>query len=120
MAIGDGGNDVAMIKAAAVGVAIRGKEGNQAASFADYSVLRFKDLRRLMFWHGRNFGQNFANFTFYHFFKAMLLCVPQLTLNMELNYSGYQSVDDLIWALNNVTLTTFALSFYILLEQSVP
>ncbi len=33
-----------------------GKEGNQASSFADYAVPRFKDLRRALFWHGSSFG----------------------------------------------------------------
>jgi phospholipid-transporting ATPase len=76
LAIGDGGNDVAMIKAAPVGVAIRGVEGNQAASFADYSILKFKDLRRLLFWHGRNFGSKFGNFTLWFIWKATFLSLP--------------------------------------------
>jgi P-type E1-E2 ATPase len=38
LAIGDGANDVNMIESAHVGVGIMGKEGNQAASFADFAV----------------------------------------------------------------------------------
>jgi magnesium-transporting ATPase (P-type) len=33
-----------------------GKEGNQASAFADYAIVKFRDLRRLLFWHGRDFG----------------------------------------------------------------
>mmetsp|Transcript_7802 Transcript_7802/g.7261 ORF Transcript_7802/g.7261 Transcript_7802/m.7261 type:complete len:97 (+) Transcript_7802:556-846(+) len=58
LAIGDGANDVNMIQTAHIGVGIFGKEGNQAASFADFALPKFKDLRRLMFWHGRKFGLN--------------------------------------------------------------
>jgi P-type E1-E2 ATPase len=36
--IGDGANDVNMIQRAHVGIGIMGKEGNQAAQFADFSV----------------------------------------------------------------------------------
>jgi P-type E1-E2 ATPase len=38
MAIGDGANDVNMIQTAHIGIGIQGKEGNQAASFADYAI----------------------------------------------------------------------------------
>ena len=45
---GDGGNDVAMIQEAAVGVGIRGKEGLQAARASDYQVKYFRALQRLL------------------------------------------------------------------------
>jgi len=51
--IGDGGNDVGMIQAADVGLGIEGKEGKQAALAADFSILQFKDLNKLLLWHGR-------------------------------------------------------------------
>ena len=38
LAIGDGANDVNMIESAHVGIGIMGKEGNQAASFADFAI----------------------------------------------------------------------------------
>ena len=37
-AVGDGGNDVAMILEANVGIGIVGKEGKQASLAADYSI----------------------------------------------------------------------------------
>lgn len=37
-AIGDGGNDVAMIQEANVGIGIVGKEGKQASLAADFSI----------------------------------------------------------------------------------
>jgi len=59
-AIGDGGNDVSMIQAANIGVGIVGKEGKQASLAADYSVLRFKDITKILLWHGRNSYLNSA------------------------------------------------------------
>ena len=41
LAVGDGANDVSMIISADIGVGILSKEGNQASSFADYSMPDF-------------------------------------------------------------------------------
>lgn len=51
--IGDGGNDVAMIQSASVGIGIEGKEGLQAALASDFSVKKFKYVLHLFLWHGR-------------------------------------------------------------------
>lgn len=53
-AIGDGGNDVAMIQAANVGIGIEGVEGKQASMSADFSITKFSHCLRLIMWHGRN------------------------------------------------------------------
>ncbi|PVU87927.1 hypothetical protein BB561_006121 [Smittium simulii] len=52
LAVGDGANDVSMIQAANVGVAIVGEEGLQAANAADYSFGRFHFLQNLILVHG--------------------------------------------------------------------
>lgn len=53
LGVGDGGNDVALIQSAHVGVGIYGKEGVQAALASDFSIGQFKDLNELIYWHGR-------------------------------------------------------------------
>ena len=53
LAIGDGANDVLMIKEAHVGVGISGREGLQAANSADFSIAQFRFLKTLLFVHGR-------------------------------------------------------------------
>ena len=40
-AIGDGGNDVAMLHAAHVGIGVEGREGRQAALASDFSISQF-------------------------------------------------------------------------------
>jgi phospholipid-translocating ATPase len=47
-AIGDGGNDVSMIQAANVGIGIVGKEGMQASLAADFSIVQFSHIARLL------------------------------------------------------------------------
>ena len=42
LAIGDGANDVSMIKAADIGVGISGQEGMQAVLASDYSIAQFR------------------------------------------------------------------------------
>ncbi|PVZ98884.1 hypothetical protein BB558_005116 [Smittium angustum] len=52
LSIGDGGNDIAMIQEAHVGVGIAGLEGLQAARSADFSIAQFRFLRKLLLVHG--------------------------------------------------------------------
>lgn len=54
LSIGDGANDVPMLHAGNIGVGVFGKEGTQAVSASDFAVRRFRDLRSLLFVHGRN------------------------------------------------------------------
>ena len=49
LAIGDGANDVPMIRESSVGVGVKGKEGNAAVNNADYIIRRFHHLVKLMF-----------------------------------------------------------------------
>ncbi|KAM6106488.1 phospholipid-transporting ATPase ID [Pterocles gutturalis] len=53
LAIGDGANDVSMIRTAHIGVGISGQEGIQAVLASDYSFSQFKFLQRLLLVHGR-------------------------------------------------------------------
>ena len=53
LSIGDGANDVAMIKAADIGVGVAGKEGLHSCNNADITLPSFKYLKRLIFVHGR-------------------------------------------------------------------
>jgi phospholipid-translocating ATPase len=79
VAIGDGGNDVAMIQEADVGVGIRGKEGLQAARGADFQVSYFRDVKQLLLVHGRQSYMRTALVAQYSFYKSFLFCLIQIT-----------------------------------------
>ena len=81
LAIGDGANDVSMIRAAHVGIGVAGQEGMQAVRSSDYSIQQFRDLQRLLLHHGRLSYMRLANMTMYFFYKNIsFTCVPQTLL----------------------------------------
>ncbi|CAG8437521.1 7140_t:CDS:10 [Diversispora eburnea] len=76
-AIGDGGNDVSMIQAAHVGVGIVGKEGRQASLAADFSILQFSYLTKLLLWHGRNSYHRSAKLAQFVIHRGLIISVIQ-------------------------------------------
>jgi len=76
LAIGDGANDVSMIKTAHIGVGISGQEGMQAVLASDYSISQFRFLERLLLVHGRWSYYRMCKFLRYFFYKnfAFTLC----------------------------------------------
>jgi P-type E1-E2 ATPase len=93
LAIGDGANDVNMIQSAHIGVGIKGKEGNQASMFADYSIPEFRGLRRLIFWHGRNFSQRLTDFICLNVWKNMSISTALSFYNCFAGFSGLQQIE---------------------------
>ncbi|XP_054875413.1 phospholipid-transporting ATPase IC isoform X2 [Amphiprion ocellaris] len=70
MSIGDGANDVNMIKTAHVGVGIAGVEGGQAVQNADFALSQFRFLQRLLLVHGRWSYRRISLFLHYFLFKT--------------------------------------------------
>ena len=82
VAIGDGGNDVSMIQKANVGIGILGKEGQQAARAADYSIAQFRFLKNLLLVHGRLAYHRTTFIAQYCFFKSMTYALSQGLYNI--------------------------------------
>eukprot|EP01064_Diplonema_japonicum_P039191 TRINITY_DN9775_c0_g1_i3.p1 TRINITY_DN9775_c0_g1~~TRINITY_DN9775_c0_g1_i3.p1 ORF type:complete len:1134 (+),score=217.97 TRINITY_DN9775_c0_g1_i3:48-3404(+) len=100
LSVGDGGNDVAMIQEATVGVGIVGKEGRQASRAADYSIARFRFLQPLLLVHGQYSYQRSCYIVQYCFYKSMLLAIIQIIFNFFALFSGVS-----YW--NSLLLTTW-------------
>ncbi|PIA58375.1 hypothetical protein AQUCO_00500355v1 [Aquilegia coerulea] len=88
LAIGDGGNDVRMIQTADIGVGISGREGMQAARAADYSIGKFRFLKRLILVHGRYSYNRTAFLSQYSFYKSLLICFIQILFSFISGISG--------------------------------
>lgn len=106
LAIGDGGNDVNMIKAANIGVGIFGKEGYQAAFSSDYAISEFKYLKRLLFYHGRYFILRNSYFIYFFFYKSLIFNVPNLWFAFFSGFSGTLLWDAVYFLLYTSILTT--------------
>lgn len=76
LSIGDGANDVPMLKMAHIGVGISGQEGMQAVLASDFSVAQFSYLERLLLVHGRWSYFRMCKFLRYFFYKnfSFTLC----------------------------------------------
>ncbi|XP_028807852.1 phospholipid-transporting ATPase 2 [Neltuma alba] len=88
LAVGDGGNDVRMIQTADIGVGISGREGLQAARAADYSIGKFRFLKRLILVHGRYSYNRTAFLSQYSFYKSLLICFIQIFFSFISGVSG--------------------------------
>ena len=88
LAIGDGANDVSMITEANIGVGIQGNEGNQAVSSSDYALSRFKDLKPLLLYHGREAYRRNSYLIYYMFYKNLLLNAPIIYFGFWSGFSG--------------------------------
>ena len=94
MAVGDGANDVSMIKEAHIGVGIFGNEGLRAVQASDFAIPEFKTLRRLILIHGRSRYLAVSQFILYFFYKNCVLSMPQFYFAYFSGYSAMTIFDD--------------------------
>ena len=112
LAIGDGGNDVAMIQEAHIGVGLVGKEGLQAARAADYTLGRFSFLQRLLLVHGRRAHQRTSAICLYTFYKSIFFASIQVLFNVWTGFSGasfFPSLAVTVWNAPFTMVTGFSL-----------
>lgn len=105
LAIGDGANDVAMIRAAHVGVGISGHEGLQAVHSADYAISQFKFLRRLLLVHGSWSLARLSKLILYSFYKNICLYVIEFWFAMVSAWSGQTIFERWTIGMYNVLFT---------------
>ncbi|XP_032902779.1 phospholipid-transporting ATPase IC-like isoform X1 [Amblyraja radiata] len=94
LAIGDGANDVNMLKTAHIGVGISGQEGMQAVLSSDYSLAQFYYLERLLLVHGQWSYQRICKFLRYFLYKTFTFSFVQIWFAIFSGFSG-QSVFEL-------------------------
>lgn len=106
-----------MIESAHVGIGIMGKEGNQAASFADFAINQYSDLRRLMFWHGNNWMAKLTQFSLLIIAKTSVFGLANVLWNTTTGFSSSNYVTDTLFATYSLNVTFYG--FYNWFEQMI-
>ena len=107
LAIGDGANDVEMIRTAHIGVGVIGKEGTQAVNNADYAIGQFRFLTRLLLVYGHRNYRGITLAALLIFYKNILFTLVQYLYTFLCGMSGTrnQSYIAIFWY--NTALTAF-------------
>ncbi|KAF9338414.1 putative aminophospholipid-translocase [Podila minutissima] len=117
--IGDGGNDVSMIQQADVGVGIVGKEGKQASLAADFSVLQFSYLTKLLLWHGRNSYKRSAKLSQFVIHRGLIISIMQAVFSAMFYFAPIALYQGML-IVGYTTIYTNAPVFSLVLDQDVP
>jgi len=119
LAIGDGANDVSMIREAHVGVGISGKEGMQAALTADYAIAQFRFLVPLLLVHGRWAYKRLSKLVLYSFYKNITFCMCQFWFAYFNRYSGQTLFDSWSLSMFNTLFTSLPILVVAAFDQDV-
>ncbi|XP_044762025.1 probable phospholipid-transporting ATPase IM isoform X2 [Coccinella septempunctata] len=119
LAIGDGANDVSMIKAAHIGVGISGQEGMQAVLASDYSIAQFKYLERLLLVHGRWSYYRMCSFLRYFFNKNFAFTLCHLWYAFFCGFSAQTVFDPMYISVYNLFYTSLPVLAVGIFDQDV-
>ncbi|XP_043930717.1 phospholipid-transporting ATPase IC isoform X2 [Protopterus annectens] len=119
LSIGDGANDVNMIKTADIGVGISGQEGMQAVMSSDYSFAQFRFLQRLLLVHGRWSYIRMCKFLQYFFYKNFSFTLVHFWYSFFNGFSAQTVYESWFITLYNVLYTSLPVLLVGLLDQDV-
>uniref|UniRef100_A0A1I8BWB9 PhoLip_ATPase_C domain-containing protein n=1 Tax=Meloidogyne hapla TaxID=6305 RepID=A0A1I8BWB9_MELHA len=119
LAIGDGANDVSMIRTAHIGVGISGHEGMQAVLSSDFSIGQFRFLERLLLVHGRQSYLRMCKFLRYFFYKNFAYTLTNFWYSFFSGYSAQTVYDPVLISLYNLLFTALPVLAMGILDQDV-
>ncbi|KAI3380647.1 hypothetical protein SNEBB_006271 [Seison nebaliae] len=119
LAIGDGANDVSMIKKAHIGVGISGKEGMQAVLASDFSISQFRFLERLLLVHGRWSYRRLSKFLGYFFYKNFTMTLCNFCYAFYCGYTATNFYDSVFITVYNVIYTSLPVLAMGILDKDV-
>ncbi|XP_056260023.1 phospholipid-transporting ATPase IC [Seriola aureovittata] len=119
LSIGDGANDVNMIKTADIGVGISGQEGMQAVMSSDYAFAQFRYLQRLLLVHGRWSYIRMCKFLRFFFYKNFAFTLVHFWYSFFSGYSSQVAYEDWFITLYNLCYSSLPVLLVGLLDQDV-
>ncbi|XP_070541924.1 phospholipid-transporting ATPase ID-like isoform X2 [Ptychodera flava] len=119
LAIGDGANDVSMIRAAHIGVGISGQEGMQAVLASDFSFAQFRFLERLLLVHGRWSYVRMCKFLEYFFYKNFAFTFCHFWFAFFCGFSAQAVYDQYFISLYNIIFTSLPVIALGIFDQDV-
>ncbi|XP_006143250.1 phospholipid-transporting ATPase FetA isoform X3 [Tupaia chinensis] len=119
LAIGDGANDVSMIKVAHIGVGISGQEGMQAMLNSDFAFCQFCYLQRLLLVHGRWSYNRMCKFLSYFFYKNFAFTIVHFWYAFFNGFSAQTVYDNWFIACYNMIYTSLPVLGMSLFDQDV-
>jgi phospholipid-transporting ATPase len=111
LAIGDGANDVPMIKAAHVGIGISGNEGLQAVMASDYAIAQFRFLKPLVLIHGQWSYRRITALINYSFYKNITITLCNIWFSFFNGFSGTLFFDPVSTSAYNLVFTALPILF---------
>ncbi|ESO08153.1 hypothetical protein HELRODRAFT_75635 [Helobdella robusta] len=119
LAIGDGANDVSMIRTAHIGVGLSGQEGMQAVLASDFSLAQFRYLERLLLVHGRWSYLRMCKFLSYFFYKNFAFTFCHVWYAFFCGFSAQTLYDEAFISLYNICYTSLPVLALGIFEQDV-
>ncbi|XP_042540962.1 phospholipid-transporting ATPase IK-like [Dipodomys spectabilis] len=119
LAIGDGANDVNMIKTADIGVGLMGQEGMQAVQNSDYMLAQFCFLQRLLLVHGRWSYMRVSKFLSFFFYKTVACMMAQIWFSFYNGFTAQPLYEGWFLSFTNMFYTTLPVLYMGLFEQDV-
>ncbi|KAK3561561.1 hypothetical protein QTP86_008941 [Hemibagrus guttatus] len=119
MAIGDGANDVNMIKMAHIGVGIRGVEDGQAVQNADFALAQFRFLTRLLLVHGQWSYHRICSFLSYFLYKTTSFALVNIWFSFYNGFSAQHMYESWFISLYSILYTSLPVQCLGFFEQNM-
>ncbi|KAI2650373.1 Phospholipid-transporting ATPase IK [Labeo rohita] len=119
MAIGDGANDVNMIKTAHIGVGLCGVEGGQAVQNADFALAQFSFLRRLLLVHGHWSYYRICILLRYFLYKTTAFALVHIWYSFYNGFSAQPMYESWFISLYTTLYTSIPIQCMGMFEQDV-
>ena len=109
-----------MIQEAHVGIGIRGLEGTQASQVSDYSITKFKYLKRLLAVHGHYNMNRMALLIKYSLYKNVCFSTPIFIFLFYCFFSQQLVYEDWFATFYNTIITALPPIYFAIFEKDTP